>query len=145
MAKKFSWLIEGRIRYHRFWDEMAIEELAEGVQVFIDLNKAYAPQPIHILVDMRNVTSHALSMVKMYDWTRQISEVKTGYMLAVGESKYPLSTILSFANQLVTEVFQVPYKYIQDYAACVKFLTEIDNFSTEELAKIQHIFDAAQS
>ncbi len=143
MGKEFSWLIPDHMRYHRFWDNLTVDELTAGVELFIDLNKQYAPQPIHIIVDMRDVTRHSLSMVHVYRLTQSLSHTSTGHMLILAKPiNHSMHTLFSLIDKIVANVFHIPYRNLFSLDECMAYCQTTEAFSPEEL---QIIADCYQS
>lgn len=137
MAKEFSWLIPDHIRYHRFWDDLNFKELSAGVKLFIDINREYAPRPVHIIVDLRDVTRHSLSMVEIYRLTRSLTRIKTGHIIIFAEPvNHSMQTFYSLVEKIVASAFNIPYRHLYSLDDCHDYCRAINVFSEETIQKI---------
>lgn len=98
--------------HHRYYGTMTAEDFARGIVTFLDANQQHGP--VHMLIDLRDVEAHTLSMVDVYELVKKVSQKHTGSVFVVGNQSRTIQTLTSLIGKVIEYAIPLPYQQVAD-------------------------------
>jgi len=124
-----AWYHPSKIILSVFSQDVSVEDMQSSNQDAVRFLREAAPQKVHILVDIRTLTSTAISLRDIRDRLSMFQEPNFGWMLIVGDPPALAKFLISATGQL----FHIPIRTYPTIEAALSYLEQQDAQVKERL------------
>lgn len=121
MALKMDCNIQDNILHHHYSGILTRDDVQRGIEAFYQANLQSRGEKIHVLIDLREIETHTLSIVDVYRFAEMVGKMNTGDILVLGAPNLVVRTLVSLATKVVEQVIPLPYRYFPDNRAFLEF------------------------
>lgn len=131
MPYALAWLSEPHILHARIWDELTLSEIRQANAEVTRLLDA-ATVPIHLVVDVSEMTAFPRSVTDMYGAAKYFRHPKFGWEILYGVQSVTLEIILG----ILTQLMPLRYGIVDSLKEALKFLSAKEPQLQEVITRI---------
>lgn len=120
MGYKGEWFVQNRVLLLSVWGERTLEEMREGSAYIVNAVRN-GSAPVHLIIDMQNVTGHPRRIGEVRDTLVVFDEPNLGWVVTITQNR-----ALKFISDILTQMARKSYKSFDNPQDAVNFLWHID-------------------